>query len=441
MGGRLEGEDLPFRGVSTDSRTLEPGVLFVALRGERFDGHDHVAAAAAAGAVGAVVESAVEVGLPAIRVTDSRLALGLLAAGWRRRFSLPLVGVTGSNGKTTVKEMCAAILQRRGPVLATRGNLNNDIGVPLTLFGLGAEHRAAVIEMGANHPGEIAVLAGMAAPTVGVVTNAGPAHLEGFGSLEGVARAKGELFASLPPEGVAVINADDSFRPLWEELAADRRVIRFGLEGEAEVAGRWHPVEGGGRLELTSPQGAEVIRLPLSGRHNALNALAAAAATLATGASLEEVVGGLEGMTPVAGRLRSLRGPEGLEIIDDTYNANPASLRVALEVLAARPGEHWLALGDMGELGPEAERLHREAGEAARAAGVTRLFAIGSLGRRVVEAFGTGGEWFDDHRQMAERVAALVGEGETVLLVKGSRAMNMERLVEQLVERGEGATC
>jgi len=359
------------------------------------------------------------------------LGLGRLAAAWRAHYAVPMAAVTGSNGKTTTKEMIAAILSRRGAVLATRGNLNNDIGVPLTLLRLRDEHRFAVIEMGANHAGEIAYLTGLARPDVAVITNAAAAHLEGFGSLEGVGRAKGEIFAGLRTGGVAVINADDAMAPLWFELAGDAQVRRFALDADAEVRGQWRAEHGGGHLKLTTPAGETHIHLPLAGRHNAMNALAAAAVTEALGAGLDDIRAGLESLVPVHGRLERIAGVGGMHIIDDTYNANPASLAAALDVLTGEEGSRWLVLGDMGELGQDGARLHAEAGALARAAGVERLLALGELTREAVQAFGAGAEHFADVETL---VAVLRRDwpGLGTVLVKGSRSMHMERVIEAL---------
>lgn len=425
------GTDARFQGCGTDTRSLAPGELFVALQGPNFDGHDFLDQAGARGAAAVMVRGDVEVALPALRVSDTRGALGALSAAWRERHAIPLVAVTGSNGKTTVKEMLAAVLGRAGRVLATRGNLNNDIGVPLTLLRLDAEHRYAVVEMGANHPGEIALLTAMARPTVGVVTVCAPAHLEGFGSLEGVARAKGELFEHLPSDGVAVVNADDRFADLWRGLAGTRRVLTFGLGPGAEVTAEVEPATDGSRLHLRTPWGDRSLVLPLPGRHNVSNALAAAAAALSAGVSLDAVVEGVQATEPVAGRLRLLGGPVESTIIDDTYNANPASLEAALDVLAGRPEPRLLALGDMGELGPGAGEYHRAAGEAARRAGVVGLYALGDLSRNAVEAFGEGGRHFAAHADLATALRQALTPGATVL-VKGSRAMRMERVVRAL---------
>jgi UDP-N-acetylmuramoyl-tripeptide--D-alanyl-D-alanine ligase len=372
-----------------------------------------------------------------LQVADTRLALGELARQWRSRFSIPVVGVTGSNGKTTVKEMLAAILAGQGPVLATQGNLNNDIGVPLTLARLAAEHRSAVIEMGANHSGEIAYLARLVRPTVGIVTNAGPAHLEGFGSLEAVARAKGELFAALSETAVAVINADDRFAPLWQELAQGRPVLSFGLEAAADVTATYMPTQGGMQLQLSTPRGSIEVHLPLLGRHNVINALGAAAAALAAGADLVQIRAGLEGLASVSGRLQCKRRTDGGLVIDDTYNANPASLHAAIDVLREFPGERWLVFGDMGELGDDTAALHAEVGAYASAAGIERLFTLGDLARRAAFAFGDRAQAFSDFEQLVSAVRGGL-RANVSLLVKGSRRMGMERVVQALVDPSAG---
>ncbi|HFD78768.1 MAG TPA: UDP-N-acetylmuramoyl-tripeptide--D-alanyl-D-alanine ligase [Gammaproteobacteria bacterium] len=425
------GADVEFRGVSTDTRTLEPGNLFVALQGPNFDGHDYLQQAFAGGAVAALLGRGDAGGLPQLLVGDTRLALGRLAAAWRSTLGLPLIGVTGSNGKTTVKEMLAAILRQRGEVLVTRGNLNNDIGVPLTLFDLSPAHDYAVVEMGANHPREIAYLAAVARPTVGLVTNAAAAHLEGFGSVEGVARSKGELFESLPPEGVAVINADDDYAGLWRTLAAPRRLVDFGLDRSAQVTADWRGDLEGSELDLHTPAGSVRLRLPLPGRHNVMNALAATAAAVALEVPLDAVAAGLGAVQTVSGRWQRQAGANGALLVDDSYNANPASLRAALQLLAQTKAESWLVLGDMGELGEAGEQLHRRMGEEAREAGIRRLFAFGPLARQAAESFGPGGESFSELEALNATLREAAHEG-VIILVKGSRAMRMERVVEAL---------
>lgn len=435
-GGTLVGEDRPFGNVSTDSRTLVSGDLFVALRGPRFDGHEFVGAARTAGAAGAVVERAGDASeLPRIVVADAQAALTRAAAAWRDGFGGCVVAVAGSNGKTTVKEMIAAILSRSGTTLATRGNLNNHIGVPLTLLRLTPEHRFAVIEIGANHPGEVAALTAIVRPQVAIVTNAGAEHLEGFGSLEGVARAEGELFAGLDADATAVINADDEFASLWSEMAGGRQV-RFGLGAAAEFTAAQiaHEVGAEGfrtRFVLISPAGRTPVELRLAGMHNLQNALGAAAAAAAAGATLEQVRAGLGSMRAVAGRLQ-FRTARGAWIIDDSYNANPSSMRAAIDVLATLPGQRWLVIGDMGELGEFARSSHVELGRYARARGVERLFATGTLAALAVEEFGAGAQWFPDTAALARALAPLLAPGVCVL-VKGSRMNRLERVVEELV--------
>jgi len=431
LNARQRGADVTFRGVSTDTRTLAQGNLFVALRGPSFDGHDYLGQARQRGAVAAAVSELRDAGLPLLEVGDTRLALGELAAHWRTQFAIPVVGLTGSNGKTTVKEMIAAILGRRGETLVTRGNLNNDIGVPLTLFRLGPQHRWAVVEMGANHPGEIAYLTQLVRPTVGLVNNAGPAHLEGFASLEGVAKAKGELFAGLGPDAVCVINADDRYAGLWRTMAGSRRMMSFGLQQRAEVQAQWRGDLQGSDVELHTPAGTAVLHLSLPGQHNVMNALAATAVALALDIPLQDIVAGLAAVRPVHGRWESLPGVNGMQLIDDTYNANPGSLLAALQLLAGADAEAWLVLGNMGELGQQGRRLHREMGEQAKRNGVRRLFALGELAQQAAEAFGDGAEAFADGEALIKRLGQLARPG-VLVLVKGSRSMRMERVVAAL---------
>lgn len=435
LGLRAAGEDVVFHGVGTDSRTASRGALFVAVRGPKFDGHDFIGDARRRGAAACLVERAPGGSMPFVLARDSVRALGELAAAWRSRFrDLLLVGITGSNGKTTVKEMTAAILRISGPVCATRGNLNNEIGVPLTLCDLDAAHHAAVVELGANHRGEIAALTALVRPSVGVVTQCAPAHLEGFGSIEGVARAKGELIEHLPGDAVAVINADDPYAGLWRKLARDRRCMSFGTGADADVRVRSESCATGRRVSLDTPAGEVAIELALPGAHNALNAGAAAAAAIAAGASLDAVRDGLAAVRPAKGRLESKRGPRGAEIIDDTYNANPASLQAGLRVLAAKPAPRWLVLGDMAELGVDGASLHAEAGRRARRHGVERLLVVGELGVEAARAFGGGATHFEDRAALVERLREELPDGATVL-VKGSRSMAMERVVDAIAER------
>ena len=431
IGARHEGVEAEFHGVGIDSRRIAPGALFVALPGARADGHDFVAGAKERGACAALVSRPGPFPLPVIRVPDSAAALRGLARTWRSRCRPRVVAVTGSNGKTTVKEMLAAILREEGRTLATRGNLNNELGLPLTLLELDPSHEALVVELGANRPGEIARLAALSRPSVGVITQCAPAHLEGFGSVEGVARAKAELFRSMALDTVAVVNAEDSFAALCSARAAPRRVLTFGLHDGAEIRGAWRPATGGGRLAVQGGGVRTEILLRLAGRHNAMNALAASAAAFAAGCAWESVRAGLAGVRPVPGRLEPRVLRPGVLLIDDTYNANPASLRAALEVLSAHEGRRWLVLGDMGELGPEGARLHAEVADGARRAGVERLYTTGCLSRATSRRFGRGAAHFESREAL---VAALVRDfpSSVTVLVKGSRAMRMEGVVRAL---------
>ena len=436
-GGRLDGADAQFAEVLIDSRKLRTGDLFLALPGTHADGHDFVAAAAQAGAAGAVVTRRVDAALPQILVDDVARALTQAGAAWRAAFRGPVLGVAGSNGKTTTKEMLSAILAQRGECLATRGNLNNHLGVPLTLLRLTERHQSAVIEMGANRAGEVAALVTLARPDVGVITNAGAEHLEGFGSLEGVARAEGEMVAGLAAGGVAVINADDQYAPLWRGTTR-ARVVDFGFAAGAQVRAAQLRLEAGAggfatRFTLHSPAGALPVALALAGRHNVSNALAAAAAALAAGATLAQVVAGLGSVQAVAGRLQFRPLAGGAWLIDDSYNANPSSARAALEVLAELPGRRWLVLGDMGELGAYADDSHRELGTLARSLGVERLFAFGALAALAADTFGAGAERHSDIDALVRAVAGAL-PGEARILVKGSRVNRLERLVAALTD-------
>jgi UDP-N-acetylmuramoyl-tripeptide--D-alanyl-D-alanine ligase len=434
-GGRLVGDDRAYGEVVSDSRRLKAGELFIALRGAHFDGNDFVAAAARAGAAGAVVEREQAVPLAQIVVPDSQAALERAARAWRADFQGPLVGVAGSNGKTTVKEMTAAILGAAGPCLATRGNLNNHIGVPLTLLRLTAAERFAVIEMGANHPGEVAALVRLARPTIGMITNAGAEHLEGFGSLEGVARAEGEMVEGLSSSGTAVINADDEFADLWR-ASTPARVVTFGVRAGADFSASEVATAVGAegfttRFRLAAPIGSAAILLHLGGAHNVSNALAAAAAAASAGARLEHIVSGLGAVRAVPGRLQFRRCVGGGWLIDDSYNANPSSVRAALEVLGSLPGRRWLVLGDMAELGAFALEAHTGIGEHARRAGIERLYASGALAARAAEAFGAGAQCFADVPALAAALrTALEATPDARVLVKGSRSNRLERVIE-----------
>jgi len=423
------GPDAVFTGVCHDTRSLQPGDLYVAIKGERFDGHNFLAEAIGAGAAGALLARDMETPLPYVRVPNTRLALGNLGAFWRNQFQIPVIAITGSNGKTTVKEMIGAILGETGPGCVTRGNLNNDIGVPLTLTRMRASDRYAVIEMGMNHFGEIEYLSRLTRPTVALITNAGEAHLAGVGSLEGVARAKGEIFTGLRTAGTAVLNADDQFFPLWKTLVGKHRCLTFGLDGKADVSAQYRLTDSGSLIHLkTTTHGDIDMRVPLLGRHNVMNTLAGAGAAIAAGASLEQVKTGLEKLRTVSGRLEVKPGISGARIIDDTYNANPASVAAGLQVLREFRGERVLVLGDMGELGPSAADIHYRVGELANRLGIQRLFAIGELARVTVGAFGKGARHFDSPEALVEALQDCLHADMTVL-VKGSRMMRMERIV------------
>jgi UDP-N-acetylmuramoyl-tripeptide--D-alanyl-D-alanine ligase len=444
-GGRLSGADAPYTDVVSDSRTLQSGQLFVALKGPNFNGRDFLTAALAAGAAGAVVDRAQPLALAQIVVADTQAALTRAAGSWRASFNGPLIGVAGSNGKTTVKEMTARVLSEAGATLATRGNLNNHIGVPLTLLRLRSEHRFAVIEMGANHPGEVAALVAVARPSIGLITNAGAEHLEGFGSLEGVARAEGEMVAGLPAAGTAVINADDEFAGLWRGLTR-AHIVTFGVRERADFRAsevRTELAANGIRthFRLDSPAGSTGVELALGGAHNISNALAAAAAAGSAGATLAHIAAGLAAMRAVPGRLQFKRAPSGAWVIDDSYNANPSSMRAAIEVLASLEGRRWLALGDMAELGEHSFSAHTEIGEFARVAGIERLYATGELMQRAVDSFGAGAQWFADTGVLTQALGRALGSaGPAVrLLVKGSRFNRLERVVDALTG-GTGAT-
>jgi UDP-N-acetylmuramoyl-tripeptide--D-alanyl-D-alanine ligase len=443
----LIGADRNFDSISTDTRSLQAGQLYFALRGERFDAGEFVAEAERRGAAGAVVEARQAVDLPQVEVEDTRVALAGLAGCWRQRFDVPVIAVTGSTGKTTVKEMIAAILREHFGVadktLATIGNLNNEIGLPLTLLRLRDSHAAAVVEMGAGQRGDIAYLAAIALPTVGIVTNAGAAHLEGFGSEQAVAETKGELFASLGADAIAVINRDDRFFDLWCQLAEPARVRTFGLTETADYVAEniaEQATSEGFELsfDVREANDRERIKLPMAGRHNVLNALGAIAVTRAVGASWDSVRAGLAATEGVAGRLRTMKGRGGVRIIDDTYNANPVSVTAAIGVLAGLDGRAWLVLGDMAELGEQSPQLHTGIGRQAKVAGIERLFTLGDAARAATTAFGAGSQALAGR----EAIVAVLGEAldesggdDLTILVKGSRCMRMEEIVQALADK------
>lgn len=432
------GADAEVLRVSTDSRNTQPGDLFIALRGAKFDGGVYAAQALQQGAVGVILDAsqAPEV-LHALRVSDTRLALGQLAAGWRNRFAIPIVAITGSNGKTTVKEMLAAILRTAAgstdAVLATEGNFNNDIGLPLMLLRLRDTHQYAVLEMGMNHLGEIDYLTRIARPDVALINNAQAAHVGILGSVAEIARAKCEIYNGLDAQGIAIVNADDAHVGMWREANIGRRILSFGLSPDANVRGEYQTHEPGSTLTVHTVSEHFEVSLQVPGTHNVRNALAACAAALALNIAPAHICAGLAGFSGVKGRLQKKPGPHGSTFIDDSYNANPDSVLAALKVLTLHPGKKILVLGDMGELGDEAAALHAQMGLAARLTGIDKLLALGDLTRETVEAFGEGAVHF-------ERIEALVADLEkelstdTTVLVKGSRFMHMERVVQSFTE-------
>jgi UDP-N-acetylmuramoyl-tripeptide--D-alanyl-D-alanine ligase len=406
---------LGFSSVSTDSRTLSGDALFVALSGERFDGHDYVARAHENGAVAALVERRINVEVPQLIVADSKRAFGIAAGIWRSRFSLPVIAVAGSNGKTTVTQMIAAILgaaygdKNR---LATRGNLNNEIGVPLMLWQLSKQHRAAVFELGMNHPGEIAYLTHLVQPTVALVNNAQREHQEFMQSVEATAYENGEALAALPDDGVAVFPADDPCTPIWRRLAGTRRVVDFALKAYAVVTATFQAEVDGVQISMATPYGVIDVRLATGGEHNVRNALAAAACAIAADVGAEAIGAGLNAWRPVAGRGVKLR-INGCDVIDDTYNANPDSVRAAIDLLAAAPAPRFLVLGDMGEVGVRGPEFHREVGQYARERGIDTLLAIGSLMREASQAFGAGAAHFDNVDELITALRAILRPGAT----------------------------
>ncbi len=441
--GQLLGEDRLWRRVATDSRKGSlSGALFVALRGARFDGHDFVEAALERGAVAALVSRPLPAPIPQVVVEDTLFGLGQVGRLWRETFFKgTLIAVTGSNGKTTTREMVFHALGGGEAVLKTEGNLNNEIGVPLTLCRLQPHHRFAVIEMGARKRGDIAYLTHLARPQLGIVTCAGPAHLEGFGSLEGVAEAKGELLTHLPKGGVAILNADDPFCPLWEKLAQERalKIVRFGFSERAEVRviemeppvfedGRFR-----NRFRVTSPKGGLDVELQLAGQHNIRNALAAIATALSCEIPLERIRKGLLQLAPVPGRLRPLFHLKGGILLDDCYNANPASMEAALEVLGALEGERWVVMGGLAELGGASRAYHAEMGKTLRRRGVERLFALGEETKITVEHFGPGGRHFEHREALIEALLKALHR-RVHLLVKGSRCYRLETVIEALTQ-------
>ena len=467
-GGHLQGGDVLIDAIVTDTRALEAGALeagdnrsalFVALKGERFDGHEHVIRAGELGVRAALVSRLVDSPLPQVLVADTQRALASLAAAMQHARTGKVVAVTGSNGKTSVKTLLLSILQRAGKAYANPGNRNNEIGLPLAVIDAPDEAEFAIYEMGAGKPGDIAYLTAVVRPDVALVNNVAPAHLERMGSLHGVADTKAAIYDALPADGVAVINADEAFAPFFAERAHGRRLLRFGLDAEADVSAReLHFADDGMRFVLVTPDGEREAMVPMPGRHSVANALAAATLALACGVGLDDIIAGLRDAQPVAGRLVRHRLGGGVLLVDDSYNANPGSLNAAIDTLAAASGEAWLVLGDMRELGADAQSLHEEAGRRAKEAGIARLYALGALSAAAAKGFGEGGRVFDSHAALADALradiaafaaapangAATGGADDNAsarlrVLVKGSRGSAMDRVVKALLTNGEAA--
>jgi UDP-N-acetylmuramoyl-tripeptide--D-alanyl-D-alanine ligase len=437
LGATLQGDDVLMTGVSKDTRAIHEGDLYVALKGERFDGHQFVAEANLSGAVAALVSDAQPVDVPQVQVEDTRLALGQLALYWRKQFSGELIGITGSNGKTSVKEMCSKILcdfAGASAVLATKGNLNNEIGLPMTLLELTEQHQYAVIEMGANHVGEIDYLTNIARPDVALVNNAGPAHLEGFGSLENIAKTKAEIYNGLAENGVAVINQDDVFASYWKDYCSTiktiAKTVSFSmLDESADVYARY--IEDNHYQVIIGNEKAELI-LKVPGKHNVMNALAATAVTYSLGLPLSAIASSLSAFENIQGRLSVRRSALGYQVIDDTYNANPLSVTAAIDVLANMQGNTVLVLGDMAELGADADMLHGEMGDKAKTAGIDALYATGKLSVNAVDAFGENAFYFKNKNELINALNKKL-TADDVVLVKGSRSAAMEQVVERIL--------
>ena len=446
LGGELIGKDVEFTSVSTDSRSIAAGDFFVALHGEKFDGSQYVSLATEKGAVAALINAESYHGetmpCPLVLVKDTRLALGKLSGYWRDQFAIPVVGITGSNGKTTVKEMLTVILREAAgsddAVLATKGNFNNDIGMPLTLLRMRAQHRYAVIEMGMNHAGEIDYLTRLARPDVAIINNAGSAHIANLGSLQAIAQAKGEIFSGLGKQGVAIINADESFAPMWRVLVGSHTTIEFALDAQADIRAQCQAYELGTNIKVDTPLGGFTANLQVPGMHNVQNALAATSAAVALKVAPDVIAAGLEKFSGVAGRLQRRPALNGAIIIDDSYNANPASLRAAIKVLVQAKGKKILVLGDMGELGIEAAKMHTEMGAEARELGVNKLFALGELSSYAVKEFGNDAWHFKNIGDLLEALKPELNKDCTVL-VKGSRFMQMERVVKEIESNNKKA--
>lgn len=432
---QLKGEDVNVSSIGTDSRNIVDNQLFVAIKGEHFDGNHFASEAIKLGAAATLISDADIDATPSVLVADTRIALGALAHHWRKKFDFPLVAVTGSNGKTTVKEMIASILiAANGNVLATKGNLNNDIGMPLSLLSMRAEHTYAVIEMGMNHLDEIRYLTNIACPQVAVVNNAGTAHIGELGSREAIAEAKGEIFEGLADGGVAVINAEDDFAEYWKSLNEDRTIITFGLDAEADVSAQYEMQGSEAQMHLKTPEGLVQVRLGILGEHNVSNALAASAVAVALGISNKDIAQGLSQFGGMQGRLNQQLGYQGAMVIDDTYNANPDSMKAAIDVLVSQLQTTTVfVMGDMGELGEDAEKMHTEIGVYAKQKGVSVFLTLGQLSQLASDAFGEKGQHFDSLAALVDATKAEM-QGNTSVLVKGSRFMKMERVVKAIVK-------
>lgn len=430
---QLKGKDVEFTGVSTDTRTLKPGQLYIPLRGEKFDGHDFIPNAIAAGAVASIVSQDLNISIPTLKVDNCRHALAELARFYRQQFTLPIIAVTGSCGKTTTRALLASVFSKAGEVLAAVSSFNNDIGVPLTLLQLNNKHQYAIIEMGANHAGEIAFLTHLVHPDVAIITNAAQAHLEGFGDVAGVACAKGEIFQGLGPNGRAIINADDSYADFWRQLAGSRKIITFGIEHPADVTATHIQFNAQGQpsFDLNIDGQTINVQLQLMGGHNVNNALAAAAAGHALGLSLKTIQAGLNNAHAEKNRLVEQRSPEGAVIIDDSYNANPLSVRAAIQLLAKRSGERILVMGDMRELGENGPKYHEEIGADAKQLGIEQLYCCGDLSRHTAHAFGKKGYFFSNRDELIQALRPQLNQQVTVL-IKGSRSMQMDQVVAAL---------
>lgn len=428
LGCEYSAKDLAFSGVSIDSRSVKPGELFVAVKGEQFDGYDFIAQAKAKGAVAVLVDRPTSE-LPFLEVSDTRLALGQAAAAWLNELNIPVAAITGSNGKTTVKEMLASILREQFKVHWSQGNLNNDYGLPLSLLKLTPEHQRVVLEMGANHSGEIAYLTKIAPPSLALITNVFPAHTEGFGSIEKIARSKAEIYQGLTQAGVALVNIDDKYAGFWQQIIANKSTLTFGLTSRAQV---WGKPLAPGQFELHTPQGVINISLPLLGEHNIRNAITASAAAHAWQVPLVSIKAGLEKMQPVKGRLVSHKGRHGNLVIDDTYNANPGSVAAAIKVLAGFSGTRILVLGDMRELGDQAVQYHSEMGQLARQYGIDYLLTYGDLSQSASAEMDKQGYHFASQQLLVSKLNEILTD-RAVVLVKGSRGMKMENVVVELI--------